>query len=126
MTSIARHWPAAGVARVPYWVYSDRGLSDDEQAHIFRGAVWNFLGLEAELPKPNSYRTSSAGAMPVVVTRDANGKLNAFENRCAHRGSLLCINERGEAKHITCGYHNRSYDPAGNLTCVAFRGGRGG
>jgi phenylpropionate dioxygenase-like ring-hydroxylating dioxygenase large terminal subunit len=126
MTIAERSWPAEGVARVPYWVYSDDALFDQEQERIFRGPVWSFLCLEAELPKPNSYRTSSVGAMPVVVTRDAEGKLNAFENRCAHRGSLLCIGDRGEAKHITCVYHNWSYDLAGNLTGVAFRRGLGG
>ena len=64
--------------------------------------------------------------MPVVVTRDNDGKLHAFENRCAHRGSLLCINESGEARDIVCVYHNWSYDLAGNLTGVAFRKGIGG
>ncbi len=126
MTVAARQWPAEGVARVPYWVYSDRDLFDDEQARVFRGPTWNFLCLDAELPKPNTYRTSAVGAMPVVVTRDNEGKLNAFENRCAHRGSLLCINERGEARDIVCVYHNWSYDLAGNLTAVAFRKGMGG
>jgi anthranilate 1,2-dioxygenase large subunit/terephthalate 1,2-dioxygenase oxygenase component alpha subunit len=126
MTATERRWPAEGVVRVPYWVYSDRDLYEEEQARIFRGPVWNFLCLDAELPKPNSYRTSAAGVMPVVVTRDGAGKLNAFENRCAHRGSLLCINDRGEAGHITCVYHNWSYDLAGNLTGVAFRRGLGG
>ena len=114
------------MARVPYWVYSDRDLFEDEQERVFRGPTWNFLCLEAELPKPNTYRTSAVGAMPVVVTRDNDGKLNAFENRCAHRGSLLCINERGEARDIVCVYHNWSYDLAGNLTAVAFRKGMGG
>src|SRR5262245_66232652 len=104
-----RSWPAEGAARVPYWVYCDRSLFDEEQERIFRGPVWNFLCLEAELPKPNTYRTSSAGALPVVVTRDAEGKLSAFENRCAHRGSLLCINERGEARQLTCGYQHWEY-----------------
>ena len=126
MVAVARRWPSEGVARVPYWVYSDAALFHEEQERIFRGATWNFLCLEAELPKPNSYRRSFLGAMPVVVTRDGEGRLNAFENRCAHRGSLLCIEERGEAKSITCVYHNWSYDLAGNLTGVAFRRGLGG
>jgi anthranilate 1,2-dioxygenase large subunit/terephthalate 1,2-dioxygenase oxygenase component alpha subunit len=126
MSEAARRWPSEGVARVPYWVYSDGALFEEEQERIFRGATWSFLCLEAELPKPNSYRRSSLGAMPVVVTRDGEGRLNAFENRCAHRGSLLCLQERGEAKHITCVYHNWSYDLAGNLTGVAFRRGLGG
>jgi phenylpropionate dioxygenase-like ring-hydroxylating dioxygenase large terminal subunit len=126
MTLVARQWPAEGVARVPYWVYSDTELFAAEQERIFGGATWNFLCLEAELPKPNSYRRSAAGAMPVVVTRDGEGKLHAFENRCAHRGSLLCIEERGDARNITCVYHNWSYDLEGNLTGVAFRRGMGG
>ena len=95
---------------------------------IFRGPTWNFLCLEAELPKPGSYRRSELGAMPVVVTRDQDGALHAFENRCAHRGSLLVLNERGEARDIICVYHNWSYDLAGDLTGAARKGlgGKGG
>jgi anthranilate 1,2-dioxygenase large subunit/terephthalate 1,2-dioxygenase oxygenase component alpha subunit len=128
MTSAAaaRHWPAEGLTRVPYWLYADGDIYEQEQARIFRGPTWNFFCLEAELPKPGSYRRSSLGAMPVVVTRDQDGALHAFENRCAHRGSLLVLNERGEARDIICVYHNWSYDLAGNLTGVAFRKGLGG
>src|SRR5688500_671383 len=61
--------------------------------------------------------------MPVVVTRGTEGELNAFENRCAHRGALLCIKERGNAKEFACVYHNWTYDLRGNLTGVAFRRG---
>jgi anthranilate 1,2-dioxygenase large subunit/terephthalate 1,2-dioxygenase oxygenase component alpha subunit len=64
--------------------------------------------------------------MSVVVTRDGEGKIHAFENRCAHRGSILCHKERGEAKEIACVYHNWTYDLCGNLTAVAFRRGIGG
>ena len=126
MVEVARRWPAEGVARVPYWVYSDRDLYEEEQERIFRGATWNFLCLEAELPEAQLLSPLGLGAMPVVVTRDDDGQLNAFENRCAHRGSLLCIEERGEARDITCVYHNWTYDLAGNLTGVAFRSGIGG
>jgi phenylpropionate dioxygenase-like ring-hydroxylating dioxygenase large terminal subunit len=116
-------WPAEGLTRVPYWVYSDRTVYAEEQERIFRGPTWNFLCLEAELANPNSYRRSSLGEMPVVVTRDKDGHLHAFENRCAHRGSLLLLNESGQARDIVCVYHNWSYDLCGNLTGVAFRKG---
>jgi phenylpropionate dioxygenase-like ring-hydroxylating dioxygenase large terminal subunit len=122
----ARQWPAEGLARVPYWVYSDRDLYRQEQERIFRGTTWNFLCLEAELPGPNTYRRSSLGEMPVVVARDNDGAIHAFENRCAHRGSMLCLHERGEVKEIVCVYHNWTYDLSGNLTGVAFRRGLGG
>jgi phenylpropionate dioxygenase-like ring-hydroxylating dioxygenase large terminal subunit len=122
----ARKWPAEGLTRVPYWVYCDHEIHEREQARIFCGATWNFLCLEAELPGPNTYRRSSLGAMPVVVTRDRDGNLHAFENRCAHRGSLLVLNESGKARDIICVYHNWSYDLSGSLTAVAFRKGLGG
>ena len=102
----AREWPSEGLARVPYWVYSDQELYAREQERIFRGTTWSFLCLEAELPGPNTYCRSGLGEMPVVVARDNAGAVHAFENRCAHRGSLLCLKERGEAKEIVCVYHN--------------------
>jgi phenylpropionate dioxygenase-like ring-hydroxylating dioxygenase large terminal subunit len=126
MNTVARQWPAEGLIRVPYWIYSDHDIYAAEQERIFRGPTWNFLCLEAELPRPNTYRRSNLGAMPVVVTRDQHGALHAFENRCAHRGSLLVLNESGDAKDIVCVYHNWSYDLCGNLTGVAFRKGVGG
>src|SRR5262245_31237333 len=128
MTTAAQshHWPAEGLTRVPYWVYSDRDVYDEEQARIFQGPTWSFLCLEAELPGPNTYRRSNLGAMPVVVTRDADGALHAFENRCAHRGALLVLNESGSARDIICVYHNWSYDLCGKLTGVAFRKGVAG
>jgi anthranilate 1,2-dioxygenase large subunit/terephthalate 1,2-dioxygenase oxygenase component alpha subunit len=121
-----RQWPAEGLTRVPYWLYSDRELYAEEQERIFRGDTWTFLCLDAELPKPSTFRVSNLGDMPVVVTRDADGMIHAFENRCAHRGSLLCLKERGEAREIVCVYHNWTYDLAGRLTGVAFRRGIAG
>jgi phenylpropionate dioxygenase-like ring-hydroxylating dioxygenase large terminal subunit len=122
----SRQWPNEGLTRIPYWIYSDPALYADEQARIFRGNTWTFLCLEAELPGPNTFRASNLGDMPVVVTRDAAGELHAFENRCAHRGALLCLKERGEAREMVCCYHNWTYDLQGNLTGVAFRRGIAG
>ncbi len=121
-----RQWPDEGLTRVPYWIYSDQGIYDQEQERLFRGATWNFLCLEAELPGPNTYRRSNLGSMPVVVTRNAEGAVHAFENRCAHRGALLVLDEQGSTKDFSCVYHNWTYDLGGNLTGVAFRRGIGG
>ena len=121
-----RTWPAEGATRVPYWVYQDEDLYREEQSKIWRGDTWNYLCLEAELPEPRSFVTTFVGDMPVVVTRDAEGKLNAWENRCAHRGALVCMQARGTAERFSCVYHNWTYDHAGNLTNVAFRKGIGG
>ncbi len=123
LPAVARAWPEEGLARVPYWVYQGEDIYAREQEAIFRGATWTFLGLEAELPRPCDWKTTFVGDMPVVVTRDATGTLHAFENRCAHRGALLCFAPRGHSSEIACVYHNWTYDLAGNLTAVAFRRG---
>jgi len=119
----SRTWPREGLARVPYWIYQDEDVYAREQERIYRGAAWNFLGLEAELPAPGDFKTTFVGEMPVVVTRGDDGAINCFENRCAHRGALLCLKDRGSAKEIACVYHNWTYDLCGNLTGVAFRRG---
>ena len=122
----ARAWPAEGATRVPYWVYQDADVYREEQERIWRGATWSYLCLEAELAEPKSFLTTFVGDMPVVVTRDAQGRLHAFENRCAHRGALICMQARGSAERFSCIYHNWTYDHAGNLTNVAFRKGIAG
>ena len=123
---LQRSWPAEGATRVPYWVYQDQDIYREEQERIFRGPTWSYLCLEAELPEPQSFVTTFVGEMPVVVTRDPKGALHAFENRCAHRGALICMKARGKTERFNCIYHNWTYDHAGNLTSVAFRKGIAG
>jgi anthranilate 1,2-dioxygenase large subunit/terephthalate 1,2-dioxygenase oxygenase component alpha subunit len=123
---LERSWPAEGATRVPYWVYQDEDIYREEQQKIWRGPTWSYLCLEAELPGPGSFVTTFVGDMPVVVTRDPGGALHAWENRCAHRGALVCMQPRGTAERFTCIYHNWTYDHAGNLTSVAFRKGIAG
>jgi len=123
---LERSWPAEGLTRVPYWVYQDVDLYGEEQRRIFQGPTWNYLCLEAEIAEPQSFVTTFVGEMPLVVTRDAAGALHAFENRCAHRGALICMQSRGRAERFSCIYHNWTYDHAGNLTNVAFRKGIAG
>jgi phenylpropionate dioxygenase-like ring-hydroxylating dioxygenase large terminal subunit len=123
---LQRSWPVEGVTRVPYWVYQDEAVYREEQEKIFRGPTWNYLCLEAELAEPQSFLTTFVGDMPVVVTRDAQGALHAWENRCAHRGALVVMQARGKAERFACIYHNWTYDHAGNLATVAFRRGIAG
>jgi len=118
-------WPA-GLTRVPYWVYRDPDVARDEQTRLFEGPVWNFLCLETDIPNPGDYRTTFVGAMPVVVARTEDGGVAAFENRCAHRGALICLDDGGSVKDFQCVYHAWRYDLCGNLKSIAFRHGVNG
>jgi phenylpropionate dioxygenase-like ring-hydroxylating dioxygenase large terminal subunit len=118
-------WPA-GLTRVPYWAYRDPAVARDEQTRIFEGPAWHFLCLEIDLAEIGDYRTTMIGAMPVVVARAEDGAIAAFENRCAHRGSLICLEDGGRVKDFHCVYHAWRYDLRGNLASVAFRRGVNG
>ena len=116
-------WPP-GLTRVPFWLYQREDVYAVEQKNIFQGAVWNFLCLEEDLKQPGDWRTTFVGDASVVVTRDAEGAIHAFENRCAHRGALICLDEKGKgARDFACVYHAWTYDLEGNLRGVAFQKG---
>jgi anthranilate 1,2-dioxygenase large subunit len=116
-------WPSNGLTEVPFRLYTDPEQYRLEQERIFKGPCWSYLCLAAEIPNPGDYVATTIGETAVVVTRDAAGGVNAFPNRCAHRGNLLCLERRGNAKEITCIYHGWTYDLAGKLTGVAFERG---
>ncbi|WP_132980300.1 Rieske 2Fe-2S domain-containing protein [Pigmentiphaga sp. D-2] len=115
-----------GLTRVPYWLYRDQEIHEAEQRRVFQGPTWNYLCLEAEIPEPGSYRTTFVGAMPVIVARDEDGELQAFENRCAHRGALIALEDEGKTRDFACVYHAWRYDLQGNLRGVAFQQGVNG
>ena len=119
-------WPGHDVSRVPFQVYTDPAIYEAEQRLIFQGPTWNLLGVEAEIPNPGDYKTTYVGAAPVILTRDETGTINALLNRCAHKGSLVCYKPCGNARELTCVYHNWVYDLRGKLTGVAFKRGVGG
>ena len=121
------HWPTqTNGARVPYGVFTDREWYVREQATVFRGETWSFVALEAEIPKPGDFKSTFVGDTPVVVTRDNEGNINVLQNRCAHRGALVCRERRGNARRLECVYHQWNYDLRGRLRGVPFRAGING
>jgi phenylpropionate dioxygenase-like ring-hydroxylating dioxygenase large terminal subunit len=122
----ARAWPGAALTRVPYWLYQDEANYRSELRRIFEGPTWSFVCLEADLGRPGDFRTTFVGEMPVIVVRAEDGIIRAFENRCAHRGALISLDDQGSAKHFQCVYHAWTYDLQGNLTGIAFEKGSNG
>src|SRR6266478_9459588 len=123
----ARHvWPQEGISRIPYWIYSDPEIYAREQERIFCGPSWNYVALEAELPRSGDFKRTFIGEKPVVVVRDQQGSINVVENRCAHRGVQFCQRHLGNAVEFMCPYHQWTYDLKGNLIGVPFKRGVAG
>ena len=119
-------WPRDDYSRVPYSLYHDADIYAREMERIFRGPVWLFLGLEAEVPNPGDFRTTWLGETAVVYNRDDDGQIYAFVNRCAHRGATVCRELYGNTSDHTCIYHRWCYDRQGNLIGIPFKRGVGG
>ena len=128
MSAVAEHqeprWPPLerGCA-VPYALFTEQIWFEREQQRLFRGPTWSFVGLDIEVAKPGDFKTTYVSAIPVVVTRDRDGALHVLENRCAHRGALVCREPRGNQSRLSCVYHQWTYDLGGRLLGVPFRGG---
>lgn len=76
---------------------------------------WLFVGHDCELPQPGSYMTLQVGEYPVVLVRDTAGAIRAFHNVCRHRGSRVCLAEKGRTARLVCPYHQWTYGLDGQL-----------
>src|SRR5215470_12001644 len=94
-------WPSNALTEVPFRVYTDPEQYRLEQERIFKGPTWSYLCLAAEIPEPGDWVTTTLGEVAVIVARGPDGAVNAFVNRCAHRGNLLCLTNKGHGKEIT-------------------------
>ncbi len=115
-----RNWPGNGTHRVPYWVYTDPDVYAAELRNVFGGRSWNYVGLEAEIPEPGSFKRTRVGETSVIVVRDKDGDINVLKNQCAHRGLEFCRQDYGTTRTFQCPYHQWTYRLDGALSGVPF------
>lgn len=99
---------------LPQAFYTDRQVFDLDLEMIFHRR-WIFAGAECEIPNAGDYFTLAIGATPIVVVRDHEGAIGAFFNTCRHRGSKICLTDKGTVKRLVCPYHQWTYDLTGRL-----------
>jgi anthranilate 1,2-dioxygenase large subunit len=117
-------WSRNDYSSIPYYLYHDESIYQEEMEKIFRGPCWSFVGFEAEIPKVGDFRTSWIGDTPIVVSRSDDGHVHAFINRCSHRGAQIVREPSGNAPqdHV-CIYHRWCYSKSGELIGIPFKRG---
>jgi phenylpropionate dioxygenase-like ring-hydroxylating dioxygenase large terminal subunit len=111
-----------GPDRVHRSVYADPAIFELEMARVF-GRAWLVLGHESQVKAPGDYFTTRMGREPVVVIKKNNLEIAVLINRCAHRGTMVCPEGRGNAERFVCPYHGWSYDRAGALLAAPYASG---
>lgn len=105
--------------RVHGRLYYDEQIFHEELEKIWN-RVWVYVGHETEVAEPGDYVSRRIGLQPVVMTRDADGKVHVILNRCTHRGNLICEYERGNSMAFRCAYHGWTFANDGRLIGVPF------
>lgn len=94
--------------------YTSDEIFDLEWQHIWK-KYWLFAGTVAAIPKPGDYFTYKVHQDSVIIIRGNDGEVYAHYNTCRHRGSLICLEEKGHAPKLICPYHQWVFNKDGSL-----------
>ncbi len=97
--------------------YTDPDIYELElERIIYRN--WILAGHVSELSRPGDFKVMNVARESAVIVRGDDGEIRAFANVCRHRGSLVCLAERGNTKKFSCPYHGWTYGLDGRLTAA--------
>jgi len=94
--------------------YFNQDLFTCEMQSIWK-RKWLFAGFACEIPDAGDYFTYAVGTLNAIIIRDDDSTIHAHHNTCRHRGSVICIEERGNEEKLKCPYHNWVYEKNGKL-----------
>ena len=94
--------------------YKNPELFTIERERIFFDS-WIFIGHESQINKKGDFFIYELLNEEIIIVRGKDMKIRAFFNVCRHRGSRICLEDKGNIKRLTCPYHAWSYNLEGNL-----------
>ena len=94
--------------------YKDMSIFDLEKHNIFYNS-WIFIGHESQIPNKGDFFVYKLLDEEIIVLRNKENKVKAFFNVCRHRGSRVCLEEKGNTSRFSCPYHSWTYNLDGKL-----------
>jgi phenylpropionate dioxygenase-like ring-hydroxylating dioxygenase large terminal subunit len=107
----------AGSFLVHRGVFTNPHIFALEQDRVFNHS-WLYVGHESELREPGAFQTRQIAGRSLIVTRSDDGQVRVLLNVCTHRGTPVCLEEKGVAKFFRCPYHAWTFNTRGALTAV--------
>jgi choline monooxygenase len=93
--------------------YIDPAFLGLETERIFR-RTWQPVGYVNQVSKPGDYFACDIAGEPLLIIRDAEGRLRALSNVCRHRASTIATSH-GNCGTLRCPYHGWTYGLDGRL-----------
>jgi glycine betaine catabolism A len=109
--------PLERASLLPPRVFHDPAVYEFEQVEWFARS-WLCAGRQEDVGRPGTYFVARVGTESVIVVRDRQDVLRAFNNVCRHRGSTLLdqpADGGSSLARIQCPYHAWIYDLDGSL-----------
>lgn len=97
-------------------IYTSQSFAERERRALFH-RCWTLVA-DADALAPGRYLTVDVAGAPVLLWRDADGTCRAWHNLCTHRGIPLLEGEGDLGRHVTCPYHQWSFDQGGELVRI--------
>ena len=76
---------------------------------------WIMAGHVSQIPSVGDFLVFRLAGESAIIVRGKDNQVRAFANVCRHRGSLVCLEERGSCRKFVCPYHGWSFDLEGKL-----------
>jgi phenylpropionate dioxygenase-like ring-hydroxylating dioxygenase large terminal subunit len=94
--------------------YTSEEVLAAEWKYIFH-RHWLYAGTVAQIKKPGDYFLYQLANDNIIIIRGNNDEVYAHYNTCTHRGSAICLQEKGNAPKLVCPYHQWVFDKDGTL-----------
>jgi glycine betaine catabolism A len=94
--------------------YTNEDIFKIEMKKIWN-SLWLFAGTTASIPNSGDFFTYTIDQNSIIIVRGNHGEVYAHYNTCRHRGSLICLEEKGNASRFICPYHQWVFDKDGRL-----------
>lgn len=98
--------------------YTDEDIYERDIEAVFLNS-WIYAGHSSEIPAIGDWFLFEMAGESVIIVRSEENQVSALLNVCRHRGSRICIEERGCSKKLVCRYHGWSYKLDGRLHSAA-------
>ena len=79
--------------------YTDADIYERELSEIYLKS-WIYAGHVSEIPNIGDWFLFEMADESVIIARSKENEINAMLNVCRHRGSRVCLEERGDRKSV--------------------------